>query len=334
MELSKQIISAFLCVSVLSSCTTTTFASRVMQVNPETTISDEVCPGSPKDKDDRYLSIDCEKEKAVRSIKKGAGYVKVSNLGSNGKYDLYVFDYPSISNFISCISNIARSYSNDMTINQLLSKAAQQVRLLFGLTLSEAEEVVSTIYKQTVNSDNDTIPDSIKNPATIEAMANDKSIRHWSWGGAALGATIIGGTAAAVVVLCPAVAAVVAPVATKIGVAAAGVAIGAIGGAEAAGHGRSDVISNKHFKEYKSNKAYLQNCVSALSQILSTIANGYWKYKDCISVIFCNDASKYSATVSNDKVGINYNEEQKKMIKDIFENAKEPLNAFLEKYPE
>ena len=43
MELSKQIISAFICASVLSSCTITTFALRITQVNSKTTISDEVC---------------------------------------------------------------------------------------------------------------------------------------------------------------------------------------------------------------------------------------------------------------------------------------------------
>lgn len=334
MKLSKKIISIFLCASVLSSCTITAAATKVMQVTPETTISDEVCPGFPKDKDGRYFNIDCEKEKAVRSIKKGAGYVKVTSIGSDGKYDLYVFDYPSISNFISCISNIARSYSNDMTTNQILSQAAHQIRFLFGLNSSEAEEVVSVIYKQIINDANKTIPYSIKNPAIREAIADDKSIRHWSWGGAAAGAVVIGGATAAVVILCPPVAAVVAPVAAKIGVAATAAALGAVGGAEAAGHGQSEAISDKHFEEYKSNKVYVQNCVSAVNQILSTIANEYWKYKDSISVLFFNDISRYSATVSNNKIGINYTQEQKKVIEDIFEDAKEPLKAFLDKYDE
>ena len=159
-------------------------------------------------------------------------------------------------------------------------------------------------------------------------------MRHWSWGGAAVGATIIGGATAAVVILCPPVAAVVAPVAAKVGVAATAATLGAIGGAEAAGHGHSEVISDKHFEEYKSNKVYVQNCISAVNQILSTIANEYWKYKDSISVLFFNDISRYSATVSNNKIGINYTQEQKKVIEKIFEDAKEPLKAFWDKYNE
>ncbi len=76
MKLSKKIISIFFCASVLSSCTIAAAATKIMQVTPETTISDEVCPGFPKNKDGRYFNIDCEKEKSIKSIKKGSWICK------------------------------------------------------------------------------------------------------------------------------------------------------------------------------------------------------------------------------------------------------------------
>lgn len=325
MKIAKQILSAILCASLLSSCTMTTFATQVNQIEPDPNIINDPCPWDKRNKYGQYIELNCQKSLLAREIKKDPIlFQKHEKLGPEGKDTLYFFSYKSIATFIDEFSRELNKANNKLIAHEILKKSAEKVRFLFGLSPAESEEVISILYESLTGNNKDKLPKAIK-ALTENKKIDAKSIGFWSVVGA------VGG-GAAVAILFP-VAGAVGAIGAKV-IATVKIIVGSIVGAEATGYGRATIISNKHLKESRKQKIIIDNCVSAISQILSNLKYKFWKSGDTIYINFNNDESSNYATVSFSKVGLQYTPEDLIEIEKSFENSKLNLEQLLNKYEE
>ncbi|MDQ5983740.1 MAG: hypothetical protein RUMPE_00767 [Eubacteriales bacterium SKADARSKE-1] len=268
-----------------------------------------------------YFDLGCAESKGIREIQKYPDKSqKIKNVGPNAEYTLHFWPYNTLDEFASVFNRALFAAETEKEIESTRQKAVQGVMYTFGISLTDAQEIVNGLFKKLNMSDHkkeELISEVVK------GIGNDSNyVKKWSFIGAAVG---LG--AGALSFVFPPIAAVAATAAAKTGIILGGTVIGGSAGSIFS----SSSKANDLFEQARGRRIDVFNYISAIEHILACIKKDCWKDKNTVYIEFCFDPKDYYSLVNFRKLNVpestNYEKYSEK-----FESLKSELPEILNQY--
>ncbi|MDQ5983744.1 MAG: hypothetical protein RUMPE_00771 [Eubacteriales bacterium SKADARSKE-1] len=241
-----------------------------------------------------------------------------ANVGKGAEYTLHFWPYKKLSEFVPFFKRGLFNADKTKESEMIKQKAVEEIMYSFGIRKETAEKVVERLV-----SDAKAQKVSLTTTSTV---VNDDSSYVIKW--ASIGAAALGFTALGVSAFCP-------PVAATIGISIAAKSVFTVAatlvGGELGGVASSSKKASEHSKQALKQEIEIDNCVSAIEQILSCIKLNCWKSANTLYVKSCSNPEKYYSSVSFLKLDMknsnNYDEYSKS-----FDKMRDELPDILNEY--